>query len=274
MNFLPMKHTLLILLTAFTVISCNKSLRDNDTNISMVEDYAYSELLLNDVINTVERVLLTENGLYKLQANPELPSCATLTIDTTVSPKKLIINYGTSDCADANGYIKKGIISCQIYGNFKNSGSKLLISFENYYFNANKFNGSITIKNNGKNGNGNYVHNVSLTNGSITASGQSIYYSANKTYTYIKGDTTQTYTDDEWNVTGTINGNGYNGSPFDVKIDSVVLLKPTCNYPLSGKATLDAGGNLTDRLIDFGSGNCDKTITVTVNGTSQEVSLK
>ena len=269
-----MKNVYLFVFIALIALSCNKSVRDNDTSITMVEDYAYSELILNDVINTVERVILTENGLYKLQTNPELPTCATLTVDTSVSPSKIIINYGTTDCADPNGYIKKGKVNCSLYGKFHSTGSKLIINFENYSFNGNAYNGTITLKNNGKNAGGNYNYSVSLANGSITLGTQSLYYKSNRKYTYTKGDTTQTYTDDEWSVTGTMEGNGFNGSPFNVSIDSIVVLKPTCNYPLSGKATLDAGGNLTDRLIDFGSGNCDKTLTVTINGASQEITLK
>jgi hypothetical protein len=118
------------------------------------------------------------------------------------------------------------------------------------------------------------VHYVSFTNGSIKKENKTIYFSVSKTYTYTKGDTTKTFSDDEWSVIGKVNGTGFNGAPFNVSIDSVLIQNPTCNYPLSGKATLDAGGNLTDRLIDFGSGNCDKTLTVTVNGKANEVSLK
>lgn len=269
-----MNKKLAIIIFSLVTFSCNKSIRDQDNSISMVEDYAYSELIFNDAVNTVERVLLTENGFYKLNSNPEIPSCAILSSDTTVSPKKLVINYGTSDCADANGYTKKGKISCLQYGKFQQPGSQLLINFENYTFNGALFNGSLTIKNNGKNGKGHYVHNVSFTNGSIKSENKTIYFSASKTYTYTKGDITKTYTDDEWSVTGKVNGTGFNGAPFNVDIDSVLILNPTCNYPLSGKATLDAGGNLTDRLIDFGTGNCDKTLTVTVNGTKKEISLK
>jgi hypothetical protein len=270
------KMNLKIVTIVFSLIaiSCNKSIRDQDNSISMVEDYAYCELIFNDALNSVERVLLSENGFYKLNNNPEIPACASLTADTSVSPKKLTINYGTTDCADANGYIKKGKISCLQYGKFQQSGSQLVVKFENYYFNGSLFNGDLILKNNGKNTKGYYVHYVSFTNGSIKKENKTIYFSVSKTYTYTKGDTTKTFSDDEWSVIGKVNGTGFNGAPFNVSIDSVLIQNPTCNYPLSGKATLDAGGNLTDRLIDFGSGNCDKTLTVTVNGKANEVSLK
>jgi hypothetical protein len=261
------------LLVSILFLSCRKSDRDKDTSTTMVESYLFAELVFNDLINTAYQIIHSENNLYKLQSNV-LPSCATLNIDTAALPYKITINYGTSTCADANGYNKKGTVIVYLYGKFKTSNSKTVFNFNGYQFQDFIVTGDITLTNLGLNAANKRKLNCTIKNGSIKNNTESYYYNCNKTYIYTQGDTTKNYTDDIWAISGTINGLGKNGEPFDVNIDSVLTGTPICNYPTQGKATLNPGGKLSNRKIDFGNGDCDKAVSVTFNGKTQTITLK
>jgi len=271
---MKLRYLLFLIVGSISFLSCNKSDRDQDTSVSMVESYVYAELVYTNIFNTAYQLMHTETGLYRT-ASGVLPTCAILTVDTTLSPIKIKINYDTAaTCSDADGYSKKGIVNLLQYGKISKTGSKAVISFENYKFQDHLISGDVTIVNKGKDGANRKLYQLTVANGSIKYPNDAIFFACNKTFILTKGDTTQTPTDDAWSIKGTANGLGTQGEPFAIAIDSVLTGNPYCNYATGGLATLTPGGTLTKRKLDFGKGDCKKTLTVLLNGLTKTVSLK
>jgi hypothetical protein len=114
-------------------------------------------------------------------------------------------------------------------------------------------------------------YNVSI-NGTVTKStGEIITYTSTRVRTFTAGFTTPlNFWDDEYDITGTANATVVNGDSWEAHTTSALHIKVGCGYITKGTLEITPAGKPT-RVIDYGTGACDATFTVTVNGNTYTI---
>lgn len=259
------------LFLSLLISSCSKSIRDKDTDLTSVEDQLKAEAAINDVFTIVDNIIKTESGFYR-SSGFSIPACAIVTKDTTSSPKRLQIDFGSSNCLSDNKN-RRGKIIALFYGKFKYAGSKIEISFDNYYLNDYPLSGFLTIYNKGENTHNHYVYSVTSKDMGLGSDKGTIYYDISQSYEWSSGDTTITVSDDVYYLKGSGKGISSRGGTFTCEITDSLKLANSCANITSGNLT-HTPGNLSKRKLNYGSDNCDATVSISFNGLDKEAEIK
>lgn len=266
-----LRNTLLFAgILSVTAISCRRD-RDNDT--TSAQDNSLAESSYDEANDLADQVAKTGTVDLKLEEESSiLSACATVTRDTTTDPKTMTIDFGSSNCMCSDGKTRRGKILVSYTGKYREPGSHIEIGFEGYYVNDNHIEGSRVIDNQGFNADSNLVFQV-VVDGTVTkADGSIITWTCDKTREWIAGYDTNTRTDDVYEVSGTASGVRANGTAFTATTVSPLTRKVSCQEFVSGELSLVPSGK-PERLINFGSGDCDGEATVTINGNDYTIQL-
>jgi hypothetical protein len=241
----------LVLVAIYT--GCSKKTVDTDT--SSAADNASAESSFSTVFRS------TNQNSDSVAARSGCPSITITSNGPTHYPKTLTVDYGSTGC---NG--KKGSYTAVFSGPFKTQNSTITITYYNYYDGDYKINAdSHTITNNGVNSANHLVYTVSVVNGTLTSStGTTSTWNASRSIEWTVGSNTP-WGDDVFLISGVTNGTSAKGVTYSTAINTPLQIADGCDYIESGVLTLtpQSGDN---RVIDFGSGVCDNTATVTING--------
>lgn len=262
---------LLVPVTAWFILSinaCRKSDRDDDTETQSSVDNANSQQLFNDVFKQVAYYAYADS-IFKLSG----VSCDTSWVTSIAFPKTLTIKYDTvTGCTNTSGITHKGKINAVFTKKLSDSLSVITVSFNDYYINSYKLSGTQTITNKGTVA-GDPTFSVKVSNAAITTpAGKTITWNSAQTYKLIAGDTTTTFADDIFSVTGTSNGLGTNGTIYSCTINTALRFELACRYLTSGIFTITPG-SLASRTVDLGNGACDNTALVKLAGKSYSITL-
>ncbi len=156
-------------------------------------------------------------------------------------------------------------------GGIKKPGTSLLIRLLNYKLSTVTYSAdSVVFKNGGEN-NGIYTYTISVYNALCTASTWTISYSSTRSVMVDTKNTTDPTDDNTTIVSGSASGKNRENRNFTVTINS--LTKPAnCKYITKGTVQISPSG-LNTRTIDYGNGTCDNKASVSVNGSTFEITL-
>jgi hypothetical protein len=281
-----MKTKIFIMGTAlalFSFFSCNK---DNnpieETSADFVEDDAVTELAYEDVFNTVDNATITMENLmgtakgYTQSTLVLADSCPTITITnptTGIFPKTITIDYGTG-CSGFNGSTRSGKIIITVTDRRNVLNSIRTVTFDNYFFNLIKIEGTKELKNLGLNDNQNMVISDNLTGGKLTLpDGKTIERSFEHQREWIAGWGTKNIWDDECLITGTATGKGINGREYTNTILTALHWKRVCEFLVSGTIKFERSG-VDPVVLDYGTGDCDDIATLTTGDQTKTIKLK
>lgn len=196
-----------------------------------------------------------------------------IAIDTVGVQDTITIDWGTNNCTCDDGKLRRGKLIISYNGSYYNTGTIIKYTPVNYYSNDNKVEGLMTVQNMGPNSQNQPYYNVDI-NGLVTLStGEIATYVSNQVRTFTAGYTTQLWIwDDEYDITGTatatvVNGDGYSANvtnPLHVKVGCPHITKGTLEITPTGKST---------RTIDYGTGSCDGTFTIEINGHTYTINV-
>jgi len=269
-----MKRSLFVLLTlavsalAF-LSSCNKDDNNNQNNYRSAIDNATAENMFNDLYKQASDAVLAaqdsaEGNKTMLQS---LSSCATLTItpfDLTTFPKTITLDFGSVNCLGTDGRYRRGVVEMTITGWYRDSGTVVTVEPQGYYVNDNLVQGVKTLTNKGRNIDGNLVYDL-FVDGSVTTSDGTIHWTSTRQNEWKEGESTVFIPwDDVYMITGTAEGTNIEGEDFDVVINSALRILVGCRWITSGSLTLTSG--TFSMSVDYGTGACDATAVVTING--------
>ncbi len=271
--------------------SCKKNKLDEVTTTT--EDNKLVESLFDDVFKNMNEAAEEENldGTGKMGVQMDYTfssSCATVTLvppawDTSQSPpvwnntfpKTLTLDFGTSNCMGNDGKNRRGRIVSVFTGKYNQAGTVITTILYDYHVNDYSVDGSKTVTNNGNNSFTIEVNgNVNSPDGS-----QAVSWVSNRTREWIEGSTTGFWTqypngsymflngilDDVYSITGSASGINREGLAFTVTITTALRVE-FCNYLVditAGGLSIQPDG-LKERVVDFGTGACDRTYTVTI----------
>ena len=270
----------------FIFASCEKSKLNRATTSS--EDNELAENMFNDVFKVVEETAQEEDleGEGKTERmERSFGSCATVTIDPPLPdqtfPKTITIDFGTSGCTGDDGRVRTGKIVAVMSGLYREEGTVIDVTPDNYTVNGYSVNGSKTITNNGRNGSGNLSYSVNVSNAKIISpDGDEVSWNSTRTREWIEGEETNFWTDglsgildDVYLITGNASGTNRDGRAFTVTITKALRAQLDCRWITSGTIELEPD-KLKKRTIDFGNGGCDNEATVEISDKSYTIRMR
>jgi hypothetical protein len=208
-----------------------------------------------------------------------LPACAVTTwtyVDGTFTGT---IDFGTEGCALENGNVLKGKITLSFSGNFMTSEQTITYSFDQFYHNGNKIQGSKTITRTLKSTDllaavhPVFTCTVDMT---ITFEDGSVYTrTGNRIKEMVEGyDTKGNWNDNIFLVTGSETTTWPNGDTSSSTIKTPLRYEMACKKPFPVSGTVSKVKNGVETLVDYGTGECDNIATATVDGVTTTIELK
>jgi hypothetical protein len=278
-----MKTKIFIMIAALAILSfssCTKQSLIDQTSIDLADDDAVSDAVFEDVFNTVDNADIILEGIPKGDITKSQPvltdSCPAITIthpSDEVWPKTITIDFGEG-CTGLFDNTRAGKIIIVVTGPRKEAGSKKTVSFENYYFNGIKVEGTKEIENMGYNNNQNLVFSVKLMNGKLTLpDNKFIERSFEHQREWTAGALTRNIWDDEFLITGSTAGININGIAYTNTIMTALQWKRVCRFVVSGVVKIEREG-AEPVEINYGDGECDAVATVMRGGETKEIQLR
>jgi len=281
-NQLAIAFTAVAITGAVSLCGCKKD--DQSANADTYQDdrqtmydNSVAEASFEDAGGVADEGVTGNVTTYKLAGQERvLTTCATVTVDTVAVPHTADIDFGPTDCLCKDGNYRRGIIHVEWNGKYQDSASTHTISFDNYYLNFNKIDGTKTVTNNGRNGAGNLAFSVSV-NGSVTidpqyslaGTGGTITFTSTRTREWIQGEGTPTWLDDIYLIGGSSQGTTTKGLSYSMTIQAGHPLKKEIGFLHFTEGILDiAPAGKAVRTIDYGylNGNRDNLAMFSVAG--------
>jgi len=284
------KVFLLAFLLTFTLIfsftGCKKnSVAPIDESIQSSEDnalvdgeftsiYSYFDAQSTQTLGSV-----AEKGgnstIQDLQIKSDLlPECATFSWDSV--SRVLTIDFGTTNCTCKDGLTRRGKIIATLTGKYKQAGSSVSVTLENYYVNDMRVTGTKTITYQGSA----TVHIV-VSNASVVTPKGTISWNADRTIQKSAGVLTPNIIwDDEYIIAESANGTNRKGVSFTVQTDlqKPLVKKVICQKKdfISGVVSIhNSNGDVLSINFDpTGTEECNKLATVTYNGVTKTIILR
>jgi hypothetical protein len=201
-----------------------KEVVNTTSTIEVLTEFVAVNKVFQDVGNNSGDAVLTSEisaSTSKMTyAKTEGPIITVVPLDFTTFPKTITIDYQTGIlCKD--GITRKGIVTIVSTDWYGKEGSEHTTTFNNYYHNDFKVEGTHFVKNLGKDQNNNLKYSVTIENGKITTNtGKSINYVENSTRTWVAGSNTPlNIWDDEYMLDGTQSGVSSKGVEYLLTIE-------------------------------------------------------
>lgn len=269
-----------LFISSVSIIACKK---DSDkvtdstaSDIEIAQNDALAEGSYNDATTMTDQVAVQGNlNLRPSGTEGTLGSpCASAVLDTVSSPRKITIDFGTSNCVCLDGRSRRGKIIATFTGRYRDSNTVVTLSFDNYFVNDNQIKGTKTVTNKGHNAAGHLVYAVEVNGQIIKANnGGTITWTSSRQREWLTGENTLLNpADDSYAITGTASGTTAAGGSYTITIKQALICKLTCRWFESGVVEFKPQ-NAVARTLDFGNTGCDANATLTILGISVPVVL-
>ncbi len=258
---------------AVFVSSCKRDKKDDNIINNETTAYAEEQLMLEQIYANADRVVdiaITMGvGSLKGGENP-LGGCTTIKTDTTgdSAVHVMTINFGGGKCLGFDGRYRSGkLIVHYTQGlSINDTGYYRKTIFDAYVVDGHRVGGYRTMSYKGKTPAGNHYHEI--------ASVDTIYQPGNtgqltgaseRQREWYKGSSTLQTADDVYRITGS----GYFVGPYKDKYH-LEIVKPLsdaldCSWIKEGVTNIFPEG-ATQRVLDYGAGDCDNDAVINVNG--------
>ncbi|HUS86415.1 MAG TPA: hypothetical protein VMW76_04160 [Bacteroidales bacterium] len=275
-----LKFLFLFTATAILMIACeqNKSPLSTD-DINLADDDAVAEAIFDDIFSTADNATqlldgFLKGGDVKSDIIVLADSCPMVTVDLSDELIKVItVDFGDG-CTGLWDQTRSGKIIITVTGLRRQVGSTRTVTFDNYYFNGVKVEGTYVTTNEGENSNDNIVFSTELTGGKIILPNDiTIEREFYREREWIAGYDTWNIWDDECLVTGGATGTTYKGYTYENTIISALHWKRVCKFFVSGVIQVNREG-VDPFEIDYGDGGCDAIAVLRRGDVEKEIMLR
>jgi hypothetical protein len=279
-----MKTRNFLLLLIFVLISavltftaCKKTDTDDD-DTTLASDNSIIQSTFDQTQSMADQA--ANGALQTFIANGDvnlLSSCATITHDTVSTPRVLTIDFGSTNCLCNDGRYRRGSISVSYTGKYRDSGTVITFTFNNYAVNDHVVSNTSTkvVTNKGSKTNGHPWFTI-YESGSITKpnNGGTITWLSNREREWIAGYNTKWWwADDEYLISGTASGITASAVSYTMTITTPLQIMLNCHNIVSGIVDITPTGKYTYTL-NYGNGTCDNQATVLYRGKTYNVTLR
>lgn len=209
----------------------------------------------------------------------------TLTLDgasTLDHPKGTIVLDFGDGCTDPRGNTRTGKIHIAFDGRRFTSGSTVVVTFENYSINEIKLEGTRTLTNVTGSSEDVPKFQIELVGGKATWPDGT---DATREHCFVRSwnrGNKEILSDDVLTVTQcadaevAASGTNRKGVEYTMTIEQPLVYNRSCAYriPVSGIKKFVEVSTGKEVVIDYGNGECDRIITITVNGNSRTIEAK
>ena len=269
----------LILLAGMLSLSSCRRDRFEWKDTQTASDNEQAEGIADEAVNISDNAARGFNNVARLSGSEgmleAMSGCATVTKDTVSNPQVITIDFGPTNCLCNDGRYRRGkIITTYTGGRYFDIGSVKTVTFDNFYRNDNKVEGTRTITNNGSNAAGQPYWTITAQNMKITRPDGTFHtWNSTRTRTMISGQSTQqSWTDDEYSITGTASGVNKAGKAYTATITTPLHRLLSCRWIDSGIVEIVPEDGPT-RTLDYGSGACDNILTVSVGSRTRTIEM-
>ena len=255
---------------AFSFNSCKKNdaADEMETTFELSGDQAIADNLTEDANDVFMEVAIDNNLAGNLVPDPIITNniipCATITITPASGfPKTILIDFGVS-CTDPRGNTRSGKIRIVLSDSVRKTNSTAVMTFENYFVNSYKKEGTITWTNTSTPGTRSWTR---LTeNGKVTAPDNRYWLHSGIRYVVQTAgvNTPMNLLDDIYSITGTHSVTNSSGKTRDCNVLDALQKKTACHN--IDKGTLKVQGPNHYAIINFGDGTCDNLATISIDG--------
>ena len=209
MNMKLIHFTPVVLIALSIFSSCKKEgslAAEIENTFDLSGKQAISEGLTEDANAILNETVESQNlsGARQPLVCSGTTSCATITVSPGGFPKTITLDFGTSGCNNpGSNFTRRGIIHIVLSDSLRRTGTTAVMTFENYYVNDYKKEGTITWTNTSTTNTISWHREVA--NGIITAPNGNIWYhTSSKDITQVAGQNTpRVLLDDAFSITGT-----------------------------------------------------------------------
>lgn len=283
-NFI--RFAVLLMVSSYIVISCQKNETPKNVDYNnLATETNEAQRYFDDLFKVIDEE--AKNGDYSSDVNGKksivrsavVDTCAVVTIDLTSGfPITLTIDFGTGCTAtniNTGGTItRKGKVTCVFSGLYKDAGSTITVTLDDYYVNDFHLEGSKTIKNEGRNTAGNLEFSVKVLNGLVTKpNGDQYSWKTERLNEWTDGEGTNIITDgvagicdDKYAVSGYAEGTTSDNVDFRIDITQPLIKEICCRWVTGGEIDYKIDGNSV-ATIDYSSTTClNPTATLDYGG--------
>jgi hypothetical protein len=265
---------LFIIIAGLILTSCQKSEPLETASIEAADDAALSEALFDDVFTSLE--IASGMAEYSKKSASVIDTCPLITITSEGQefwPRNIVIDYGTG-CEGLYEVVRSGKINITVSGPRNEEGSVRTLTFQDYYVNGAKIEGTKTVTNLGLNNNQNVVFGVGLVGGKITFADQkTITHEFERQREFIAGYTTWNPWDDRCLISGVAAGTNLDGLSYTHTIVNSLEWHAACRFLVRGTIGFEIEG-IEPFDLDYGDGECDATATLSRGDESKEITLR
>ena len=208
-------------------------------------------------------------------------ACPTITFEKPrgTYPNTITVEF-TGDCGEGrNGHKRTGKMIIKLSDTLTKTGATKTVTFENFFVDSVKVEGTRKWTNNGKNNAGQPSFTRTLTGGKLTyPDGKTSTLEASHTVTFTAGFDTRPISDNVFSVTGGSSGTTRNGKSFTATITSPLVHKATCPWIAEGVRTVTVDSRTY--TLDYGysektKNTCDRQALLTLpDGTTKVINVR
>lgn len=259
-------------LGAITVFSSCKKDTDStdDSSIESTFELSSDNAAADYMTEEDNELMLDVTADQNLQGNgfgPQTPEnlipCANVTVTPQTGFPKTILIVFDSTCTSPRGLVRKGTVRIVISDSIRRPGSTAVMTFENYFVNGFKREGTTTWTNTSLPPVKSWERKVE--NGKITApSGVYWLHQSIKTVTQTAGSSTPGRIDDVFSIAGNGSVTNFNNVTRTATIIEPLQKKYTCANIDKGKVRFEGPNHFA--VLDYGNGDCDRIATISIDG--------
>jgi hypothetical protein len=195
-----------------------------------------------------------------------------VTLDTTAIPYVLTIDFGDTNCLCLDFRYRRGKILVSFNGPYRQPGTTITTTFDEYHVNNNKVDGSHVLTNMGMNGDNNMYFTIEVIGVIYRPNGAVVSWNSSREREWIQGFETGNPWDDIYLITGTADGVLANGFTWEQEVVNPLRVELACRFIVSGTVEITPGENPV-WILDYGTGDCDNVATVVINGVTYTIYL-
>ncbi|SHF78384.1 hypothetical protein [Flavobacterium defluvii] len=267
--------------------SCNS---DENTNDGTSKAITNDEIIANSKIDaSIEDVTNIAEDQFTSQVNINskpsgnikhfLPECAVIRTVLTNNTFTKTIDFGVDGCTLDNGNTVKGKMVVSFSNDFSASTQTISYTFEGFYHNGKKLQGSKSIVRTVKSTDLLAEAHPVLTAAidlTITFDDGSVYSRKGSLVKEMTAgyNTWFNWEDNVFVVTGSGTTTLPNGDTYSAEIKTPLEFKASCRKSFALKGVVEITKNGATAIIDYGNGDCDTLASVTKDGVTEEIDLK
>lgn len=236
---------------------------DLSENVNDIVENAYLELDNNNLLKSEDSK--TQNN------NRFLSDCVTITKVITSQNIEVTLDYGDA-CTTKKGDVLSGKIQMLISLNIEDKSTVIDYSFDDFYFNDKKIEGSVNKIRTRSNENGNPQAVINSDIKITWEDASSSLIKGERKREWIEGADNLSWGDNVYSITGNWTISKRNGNIRTSTIVEPLIRNLACKFLVSGIVEIEK--NDTKKILDYGDGECNDLASLTVEGKTYEIHLR